>query len=457
MSLRLRNRECEPRFNRTSPPKLQIEYRPTEELRSPSVELRRYHKRHREHLLQGVRKYGILLPILIDKDVQVVDGSQVLLAAREIGLTEVPTVTLEHLSKEETRALRIALHKLEELSSWDEVVLKSELQFIIDYDIDLVTHTAFSSAEIDVVLYTPSEASEADPDDELPEPNRQAVSRLGDIWDFAGGHRLACKNALEAASYEALLGSERAGLIISDPPYNVKIRGNVTGRRDAQEFAMASGEMSRSEFQEFLRTAFDLSARYATDGSLSYQFIDWRHLTEMLAAGEAVFSELLNVAIWSKTNGGQGSFYRSAHELCFIWKVGEGPHVNNIELGRNGRNRTNVWSYPGTNVPKSKRQREDENHVTPKNVSMIQDAILDASRRGEIVLDPFAGSGTALVAAHRAKRRGFGLEIEPLYADLVIRRMQRVTGAPARLAACDRTFEEIAAERRAVPCRIRRR
>lgn len=457
MQTRLRYRPVEPRFDAPTHPKLQIEYRPIGELKTPRVELRRYQKRHQEHLLQGLQRYGFVLPVVVGRDDEVVHGSRLVLAAQELGIDELPTVRLAHLSKEDARALRISLHKLEELSSWDEDGLKSELKFIIEYDVDLVTHTAFSSAEIDALLYAPSKEAERNPDDELPELEKQAVSRPGDIWEFAGGHRLACMDALEIASYEALLGSERAGLILSDPPYNVKIKGNVTRRKDAREFAMASGEMSSSQFEAFLRTAFDLSAQHAKDGALSYQFIDWRHLSEMLAAGRAVFSELLNLAVWAKTNGGQGSFYRSAHELCFVWKVGEGPHVNNIDLGRNGRNRTNVWTYPGANVPRSNRQREDENHVTPKNVAMVQDAILDASRRGDIVLDPFAGGGTTLAAAHRAKRRGYGLELEPLYADLVVRRMERITGASACLAASGHTFSEMAKERLSPRCRIRSR
>ncbi|TAL83901.1 MAG: DNA methylase N-4 [Beijerinckiaceae bacterium] len=457
MQTRPRYRNIEPGFDPTNTLKLQIEYRPLDGLKTPAATLRRYQKRHQEHLLQALRKYGFILPIAVGADDQVLHGSQLLLAAKELGYQEVPTVRLSHLSKEDVRVLRIALHKLEELSSWDEDVLKAELQFLITYDVDLVTHTAFSSAEIDTVLYAPSEERLDDPDDALPEPGKHAVSRRGDIWEFAGGHRLACMDALEAASYEALLQSELAGLIICDPPYNVRVRGNVSSRKDAREFAMASGEMSRSEFEAFLRTSFELTSQCARDGALSFQFIDWRHAGEMRAAGEAVYSNLLNVCVWAKTNGGQGSFYRSAHEFCFVWKIGEAPHLNNIELGRNGRNRTNVWSYPGANVPRSKRQRQDENHVTPKNVAMVQDAILDASRRGDIVLDAFAGSGTTLVAAHRAKRRGFGLEIDPLYADLIVRRMERITAAPARLVGNSRTFCELAAERLSLPCRIRSR
>lgn len=457
MSQRIRNRQFEPRFNRVNSVRLQIVYRLVEELKASPTQLRRYQKRHQEHLLQSIRKNDLILPILIDEDDGVVHGSQLLLAAKDLGCQEVPTVKLHHLSKEDVRALRIALHKLEELSSWDEDVLKSELQLIIDYDIDLVTHTAFSSAEIDALLYAPSEATLDDPDDARPELGKEAISRRGDIWEFAGGHRLACMDALEAASYDALLQGELAGLIVCDPPYNVRVRGNVSSRKDAREFAMASGGMSRSEFEAFLRTSFELTSRCARDGALSYQFIDWRHAGEMRAAGEAVYSGLLNICVWAKTNGGQGSFYRSAHEFCFVWKIGHAQHLNNIELGRNGRNRTNVWSYPGANVPRSKRQRQDENHVTPKNVSMVQDVILDASQRGDIVLDAFAGSGTTLVAAHRAKRRGYGLEIDPLYADLIVRRMERITGTPARLIENGHTFSELALERLSPPCRLRSR
>lgn len=426
--------------------RMQCEDLPTSTLRSNSRRLRKADKRLVEHLSQSIRRFGIVIPILIDNDNVIVHGHEIVAAAQSMGLAEVPVVRVAHLTPEAVRALRIALHKLSELSSWDKSVLKSELEFLTNFDIELATFTGFSSAEIDVVL----NAFNAD-DDELPARPANATSRLGDIWEFEGGHRLGCMDALSSTSYAALMGDELAGLVISDLPFNVRIAGNVSSRPSAREFAMASGEMSTSEFVAFLAAAFGLLATHSRPGSLSYQFMDWRHMSEMLQAGHSVYSSLLNLCVWAKTNGGMGSLYRSAHELCFVWKNGDTPHINNVQLGRHGRNRTNVWSYPGANVPRRRQQLEDEAHVTPKNVAMVQDAILDASNRGEIVLDAFAGSATTLVAAHRAKRRGYGIDIDPAYVDVGVRRLERATGAPARHAETGRIFTDTAAERASAP------
>ena len=389
-------------------------------------------------------KWGVVVPVLIDAKLRIIAGHQIVAVAQELGLPKIPTIMLDALTDEDARVLRIALHKMTEMSSWDAEALRDELGYLAAFDTDLVMFTAFSSAELDAILNCPREE---DPDDSLPGPLQQAVSRRGDIWLMAGGHRLACLDALNDVSYPALMVGELAILVLGDLPYNVRIAGHVTGRSGAREFAMASGEMSPEEFTAFLRSAFELLSAHAKDGSLSLQFMDWRHMREMLEAGHAVYGQLLNLAVWAKTNPGMGSLWRSGHELCFVWKKGKAPHINNVELGRNGRNRSNVWSYPGANCFARGRERDSLEHVTPKNVAMIQDAILDVSRRGDIVLDAFAGSGTTLVAAHRAKRRGYGLEIDPIYVDLAVRRMERCTRASARHAETGLTFAETAAQR----------
>lgn len=391
-----------------------------------------------------MRRWGIVVPVLIDPRGRIIAGHQIVAVAQELGLATIPTIMLAELTDEEARALRIALNRIPELSSWDPKALRDELGYLAALDTDLVSFTAFSSAELDVILNLPGEGN---PDDSLPAPLDQAVSRLGDIWVFAGGHRLGCLDALNSASYAALMAGELAALILCDMPYNVPIGGHVTSRSGAREFAMASGEMTLEDFTVFLRNAFELLSAHAKDGSLSLQFMDWRHMREMLAAGYAVYGRLLNLAVWAKTNPGMGSLWRSGHELCFIWKKGEAAHVNNVELGRNGRNRSNVWTYPGANCFARGRERDSLEHVTPKNVAMIQDAILDVSRRGDIVLDAFVGSGTTLIAAYRAKRCGYGLELDPAYVDLAVRRMERCTRAPARHAETGLTFAETAAQR----------
>lgn len=426
---------------------LSIVYRSPNELKAAPRKLRRHHKRQLEHLVPGIKKFGIVVPILTDANSEIIDGHILLEAAKALGLERVPTIELRHLTPEQKRALRIALHKIQSMSSWDDIVLKEELQFLSDFDVDLVTFTGFSSAELDVVLNTPGKPTGDDPDDVLPGLSQQAVSRLGDIWRFKKGHRLGCFNALEESSYKALLGEELANLAICEAPYNVPVGGHVTRRPDAREFPMASGDMTQAEFTEFLSTSFRHLAKYSADGSLSLQFMDFRHMEEMLAAGKPVYGPLLNLCVWTKTNAGMGSLWRSQHELCFVWKSGTAAHVNNVELGRHGRNRSNVWPYPGANTGGRALDAEAGEHVTPKNVAMIQDAILDVSRPGEVVLDVFGGSCTTLVAAHRAKRRGYAMELDPLYVDLGVRRMERRTGAEARHAVTGKTFAEMAAER----------
>lgn len=437
----LQQRLCAPEL------RLEIVYRDPSELKASPRKLRRPDKRQQEHLVPNIRKFGIVLPVLIAQDLTIIRGQAIVDAAKTIGL-KVPTTELGHLSEEQARALRIALHKIESLSSWNEVVLKDELQFLSGVDIQLDSFTGFSSAEIDVILNAPSKSAGDDADDMLPEQAwSEPVSRVGDVWAIRGGHRLGCLDALDPASYPTLLSSEKAGLVICDPPYNVPVRGHVTSRAGAREFPMASGEMNTDEFTGFLRTAFQHLADHAVEGSLSLQFMDWRHMDEMSAAGRSVYGSLQNLCVWTKTNAGMGSLWRSQHELCFVWKNGTGPHVNNVELGRHGRNRSNVWPYPSANTGAAESDQEAREHVTPKSVSMIQDAILDVSHRGDIVLDVFAGSCTTLIAARRAKRRGYGMELDPVYTDLGVRRMEARSGAEARHADTGKTFAEMAAER----------
>ena len=423
--------------------RLAVEYVSPHGLNLSKIKLRKRQERQLEHLMASLKKFGCVLPILVDGKSEVLAGEAVLEAAKQIGLVEVPVARIEHLGDPEKRALRIALNKLGSLSSWDDTVLRTELEFLSSIDFELPTFTGFSSFEIDVLTTSPT----ADSDDlELPNlvAPEQVVSRLGDIWICKGGHRLGCLDALEEASYAAIMEDEQAGLVISDPPFNVRILGHVTRRPGAREFTMASGEMSSGAFTEFLTTSLRLSAAHSREGSLSLQFMDWRHIDEMMAAGRAAYGELFNLAVWSKTNPGMGTPWRSGHELCFVWKKGTAAHVDNVRLGRHGRNRSNVWQYPGAN---QHRDAGSEGHVTPKNLAMIQDAILDVSNRGDVVLDAFVGSGTTLVAAHLARRRGYGLDLDPAYVDLAVRRMEARTGAPARHQETGQTFEEIAAER----------
>lgn len=333
----------------------------------------------------------------------------------------------------------------------DLALLKAEFEFLttLDFDFDVAV-TGFELPEIEGLLFGGGDKEPKQASDDAPAPTsgEPPCTRLGDVWDI-GPHRLICGDALAADTYVLLLGEEKAGMVFADPPYNVPIVGHVSGLGQTQhrEFAMASGEMSSEAFERFLFGVFTHLTKVTGDGSIHFHCMDWRHMSEMLRAGGAAYAELKNLCVWAKTNGGMGSLYRSAHELVFVYKAGRAPHVNNVELGKNGRYRTNIWTYAGANSFGPGRDQDLAGHPTVKPVALVVDAILDCSCRGDIILDPFAGSGTTLLAAHRTGRRGYGVEIDPIYCDVIIRRLRERTGLEATLAG--RSFDQVAAERAA--------
>jgi DNA modification methylase len=364
----------------------------------------------------------------------------------------VPTIRLDHLTEAQTRALIIADNKLAENAGWNRGLLAIELGYLLSADPNLeVTVTGFEIAEIDVLLEEFS--GDAGVEDELSlELADEAVSTDGDLW-ILGKHRILCGNALLADSYDRLMGRRKADLVFTDPPYNVRIDGHATGNGNIRhrEFAMASGEMTEQEFVTFLTMSLGNMARHSRTGSVHFVCMDWIHIQELLSAGSQVFDRLLNLCVWSKNNGGMGSLYRSQHELVFVYKHGKTPHLNNVQLGKFGRYRTNVWSYPGVNT--MSKQSEEGNllalHPTVKPIAMVADALLDVSGRGDVVLDGFLGSGTTLMAAERVGRICYGLEIDPLYVDVAIRRWQRLTGEPAKNSVSGKSFDEIVCEQEA--------
>lgn len=361
----------------------------------------------------------------------------------DLGLVEVPTITISHLSDEQMRLYAIAEERLGELGEWDEDALRLEFAELSEFDLNLDLHlelSGFTMSEIDDLLIEPDE-----PGDTLPGlPSRPPVCVPGDIWQL-GEHKLLCGDALQEQSYIALMGEERAQIVFCDPPYNQPMR-NISGR-DREEFAMASGEMSAEEFSAFLRTSFDLMARYSADGAIHYQCMDWQHQREMLDAGEQVYSRLRNLVVWNKRSGGQNSFYRSQHELIYVWQVGEGPPINNFGLGETGRYRTNVWDYVGNNSFHASRDDELAAHPTVKPVALIADALRDCSQRGGIVLDAFGGSGSTLMAAEHTGRRARLIEIDPGYCDTTIERWQAKTDQEAVHEESGKSWREIAEDR----------
>jgi DNA modification methylase len=411
---------------------------------------RTHSRRQIEQIAASIRKFGFNNPVLINDDGQIVAGHGRVEAAKLLGLAAVPTLRLSHLSPAEQRAYVLADNKLAEDAGWDRELLAVELQGLIDLDFE-VELTGFEIPEIDIILED-ADAAKAEgngPEDRTPEPSPDSsVTQAGDLW-LLGKHRVLCGSALKDGDYGRLLDREKAEFVFTDPPYNVRIAGNVCGKGSVhhREFAMASGEMSKQSFIDFLSTTFRHLAAYSADGSIHDICMDWRHIEEMMAAGNGAYSKLKNICVWAKKNAGMGSFYRSRHELIFIWKSGTAPHINNFELGQYGRSRTNVWEYAGITSPGAARLEQLSMHPTVKPVALVADAIKDCSKRGGIVLDPFLGSGTTVIAAERTGRVGRGIEIDPIYVDVAIKRWQQYTGKAATLVETGQTFEEIAEAR----------
>jgi DNA modification methylase len=396
-----------------------------------------------ERLARSIDRFDFVEPIIADEDGLIVAGHGRWLAAEARGVHEVPVIRKRFMSEADRRAYAVASNRLAEMSEWDEELLAAELEFLFEQDYDLGV-TGFDLSALDFAVVERSESGE--PPIELPEGDK-AVSHLGDLW-LIGPHRLCCGNARDAVSYEALLAGELAALVFGDPPYNVPIGRNVSGlgEKTHGEFLEASGEMSPPEFTAFLRSVFRNCVRFSRDGSIHYHCMDWRHAREMLDAADGVYSSFKQLAVWAKSNAGMGAFYRSEHELVFIFKSGSGRHINNFGLGEKGRHRSNVWTYAGANTFRKGRDRDLEDHPTVKPLAMVMDALLDCSNRGDLVLDPFSGAGTTLVAAHRTKRRGAAIELDPLYVDTSLRRLCAASGLTATLAD-GRTWDEVAIAR----------
>ncbi|MEI8389308.1 MAG: DNA methyltransferase [bacterium] len=432
--------------------KLTVDYINPSEIKPYKSNPKIHKNKQIQQIVNSISEFRFNNPILVDENNVIIAGHGRLLAANHLNMPQIPVIKLSHLSDAQKKAYRIADNKLTENGEWDFDLLKIEFEDLsnleLDFNLDI---TGFDTADIDVMLDDTLTNKEVKLDEKANAvpfiPENEIVSQLGDIWQL-GKHKIICGNSLDKAVFELLLQDEKAAMIFTDPPYNVKVDGHVCGlgKIKHKEFSMASGEMSEEEFQNFLSVSFNLLKEFSTDGSLHYICMDWRHIKEIINAG-SVYDEFKNLCVWNKDNGGMGSLYRSKHELIFIFKNGKESHINNIELGSHGRYRTNVWDYPGANSFGS-----DKNnlkfHPTVKPVEMVKDAILDVTNRGDIVLDAFLGSGTTLIAAEKSGRVCYGIELEPLYIDTTIRRWQELTGASAINLFSGKTYRELLEEKK---------
>jgi DNA modification methylase len=425
---------------------IQIEYRAVADLVLDARNPRQHSQRQVNQIADSIREFGFVMPVVVDEKGQVVIGHGRVLAAKKLRMPKIPAVEIRHLSAAQIKALRLADNRLGQHSHWDERLLGESLlelkQLDVDFDLSI---TGFSLPEIDLAIQKLSLASLEDED--AGSETGVPVCQIGDVWQLEG-HLVYCGDATSEAAFATLMKDEHADVVFVDPPYNVRIDGPVSGKGKVRhrEFGQASGELSREEFIRFLADSCNLLKAYSKDGAIHYICMDWKHLEELLAAGREVYAELKNIVAWVKSMAGLGSLYRSQHELICVFKSGTGRHTNNIELGKNGRHRTNVWEYDSANAQARKGNNVIELHPTVKPVQLVMDALLDCSNRGDIVLDCFLGSGTTLLAAERTGRTCRGIELDPLYVDTAIRRWQNVTGLDAVRVSDGRLFSDIESE-----------
>jgi len=430
---------------------LVVKSRKITDLAPYSRNARTHTKAQIRQIAESIRKFGWTNPVLVDRDNGIIAGHARVEAAKLLGIDAVPVIHLDALSEAQKRAYILADNKLALNADWDEEILVEELSGILDMETNFdVTITGFATPEIDQLVISYGQNDDGiDPKGTIPDRPDSPVTQAGDVWVLGDGHRLLCGDARDLESYQILLGNTVAQLVVFDPPYNVPIKGNVSGkgRKIHGNFSMACGEMSGEEYRAFLMAIMRNSATFSTDGSLHYHFIDWRHILDMMQVGEQSCYEILNLCIWDKGLGGMGAFYRSQHELVCVFKNGTASYINNIQLGQFGRNRTNVWHYPGQAGFHAERAADLSRHPTVKPVQMIEDIILDASHRGDIVLDPCIGSGTTIMAAEHSGRTCYAMEFDPAYVDVCVTRFQDTTGLSAIHEASGQSFGDLTTAR----------
>jgi DNA modification methylase len=406
---------------------------------------RLHSKEQIRRLAEGIRTFGFLVPVLVDDAGKVLAGNGRIEAAKHLGMDTVPTIALHHLDEAAKRAFVIAENRLAELAEWDDEVLRLELEELSGLDLGFsIDLTGFQEVEIEGLIFaqkpTPKKA------DAIPAPAAKPVSRLGDVWRL-GDHRLICGDATDRAVIDALMQGETAQAAFTDPPYNVAIDGHVSTGDSHREFVMASGEMSDAEFEAFLTSTFERLRDGLQSGGVAFVCMDWRHMDHVGRARASAGLELLNLVVWDKTLGGMGSFYRSRHELVFVFRMPGAAHLNRVCLGAHGRDRHNVWTYEGMIGAGRAKARARSLHPTVKPAAMVRDALLDCTAKGDRVLDLFCGSGTILVAAEEIGRRARAVELDPIYVDVAVRRWEAFSGKQACLDANGATFAQIAVTR----------
>jgi len=425
---------------------------PTDALRPAPTPVRRHPRKQLAKVRKSLEVFGQVTPILVSPDWEIIDHELVWQALKEIGATQVDVIVVADKSPSELKALRLVLNRTALDARWDEQNLRSILEQLVEVDFDLDL-TGFDTPEIDHYLNLDApQANVEENGSDIPLVEATAISTSGMIWAL-GDHRVGCGSATNLAFVSRLLNGKTANVCFVDPPYNIPVDGFITGkgRHRHREFVQGAGELSTDEYFTLLRDSLLVLKECCVPTALVYACIDWRHVMEMTVAGRACDMPLYTICVWTKTNGGMGGIYRNAHELVCVFRAGTETPLDNVELGRHGRNRTNVWSYPGMSSFGKERDQLLGSHPTVKPVAMIADVFRDVTRRGDIVLDTFLGSGSTLMAAQETGRICCGVELDPLYVDVTIRRWQNATGRDAVLVDTGEAFNDVAQRLLAAP------
>jgi hypothetical protein len=416
---------------------------PIAQIKPYPAHARVHNKRQIEKLKKLIRHFGQVIPIVIDREGVIVDGHAVWQAMRELGSGEIAAIVVSNRTDPEIKALRLALNRIPGDAAWENERLRVELEQLVKLSFDLEL-TGFDAVEVDHLFEVDvPKLNVAEDGEQIPGPRKPAITGVGDIWT-CGRHKIGCGDARKQEFVDKVCGGLAPSMCFVDPPYNLPIAGFVSGKGRVrhQNFIHGVGELTGDQFTTFLAESLAVLQRSASDGAMIFACMDWRHVYEILGAGRQCGLALINLCVWAKTNAGMGSLYRSQHELVCVFKVGTTQHTNNVELGRHGRNRSNLWTYRGLNSFGDDRDKLLASHPTVKPVLMIADAIRDVTRRGEIVLDTFMGSGSTIMAAEETGRVGVAVDLDPLYVDVAIRRWQSRTRRDALHAETGEPFDE---------------
>jgi len=426
----------------------QIVQRAPNSLIIPDDHVRKHPRSKIERFKLVIKEIGFILAVITDEAGKVIVGVARVQAARELGLASIPTMPQSSMTPAQVKRIRLAENKMQEGSAWDEVIQAADLKFLTDQGYDGL-NLGFETAELDALLSSPTSSINEDADVLMPPEPEDTVTVLGDLW-IVGDHRVLCADSREEEALTQLMSEETAAVCLTDPPYNVPIKGHVSGNGAAQheEFAMGVGEFTREQFFAFLLLILSCMTKWVKPGGLVYVFMDWRSIDILMAAARSLGLKHVNTCVWSKTNAGMGSFYRSQHEFIGVFVKPGGRSTNNIQLGKHGRNRSNVWQCAGANAFGQTRDADLAAHPTVKPTELLENVLKDCTKRGEIVLDVFGGSGATMLAAERCGRKAHLIEIDPRYVDVALNRMRRVFEIEPVLASTGQSFDQVAAERR---------